>query len=164
MTELTRRQHYEYMLIDYHWEALESISAGNAVFIADILAAALSHGEDLLRFRPSKESELALLQMVIEELQTPSKDLMTTQVLPFNPIHELAIVAVTRYRKHLILELGGYQTPCTLQVSNDTEKSCETQHVYRVPLISRWISNVRRILRKVAILLGISKFSERDFL
>lgn len=164
MTELTRRQHYEYMLIDYHWDALEGISTGNGAFIADILAAALSYGENLLGFIPSHESELVLLQIVIEKLQTPSKGLITLKDTPSTPIHDLAIVAISRYREFLTPELGGYQTPCTLQVSNDTEKSCKTQHVYRVPLISRWISNVRRIFRKAAILLGISKFSERDFL
>ncbi len=164
MTELTRRQHYEYMLIDYHWDALEGISTGNGAFIADILAAALTYGENLLGFIPSHESELVLLQIVIEKLQTPSKGLITLKDTPSTPIHDLAIVAISRYREFLTPELGGYQTPCTLQVCNDTEKLREAQHVYRVPLISRWISNVRRILRKVAVLLGISKFSERDFL
>lgn len=160
MTELTRRQHYEYMLIDYHWEVLESISAGNAVFIADILAAALSYGEDLLRFRPSKESELALLQMVIEELQTPSKDLMTTQVLPFNPIHELAIVAVARYRKHLILGLGGYQTPCTVSAIEMPINTSESPYLCGIPVISNMISTISKMQKKLASLLKNSMNSK----
>lgn len=162
MLKTTRRQHYGYLLVDDHWDKLESISSGNADIIADMLASALCYAENYLNVECQKESQLALLTEVLDSLQYNSP--MSTQTIPFSPVHHIATVAVSRYRECVIDALGGNQTPCTLQVSNDTEKSRETQHVYRVPLISRWISNVRRTLRKVAILLGISKFSEEDFL
>ncbi|MFG0872561.1 hypothetical protein ACF8QD_02505 [Aeromonas media] len=164
MTELTNRQRYEFLLIDNNWDALKKISADNADIIVDMLAGAICYAEKSLKIECPEESQVDLLMIVVEELKTPSKGLSIAPFLLHPPIHELATVAISRYRECAIQALGGNQTPCTLQVFNDTEKSRETQHVYRVPLISRWISNVRRTLRKIAILLGISKFSEEDFL
>lgn len=112
MTKLTNRQCYEYMLIDNYWDTLENMSAGNADIIADMLAGALCYAESNLRIECPKESQITLLQITIEALLTPSEGLLTSLALPFTPIHEIATVAVIRYRACVIKELGGNQTPC----------------------------------------------------
>ncbi|MGY3960758.1 hypothetical protein [Aeromonas popoffii] len=112
MIELTNHQRYECLLIDNHRDALENISAGNADLIAGMLAKHLCYAENDLRLECPEESQLALLRMVVEALQAPSKGLTTTLVLPFTPIHELATIAVTTYRACVKKALGGNQTPC----------------------------------------------------
>ncbi|MGL6366403.1 hypothetical protein ACSZMZ_11640 [Aeromonas veronii] len=151
--------------MEQYWNSLSRISNDNEETVAFLIAGALCYAENLAMVELDITCHTDVLRLIIDKLQRShcrefviSHDSLSTH----NSI--IAMVAVARYRECVIKELGGNQTPCTLQVCNDTEKLREAQHVYRVPLISRWISNVRRILRKVAILLGISKFSERDFL
>ncbi|EKP0316960.1 hypothetical protein [Aeromonas dhakensis] len=165
MTVSLRRQHYAELLMTEHWFSLDSISNGNAEIIAHMLSGAICYAENHVKRECLPEEQVLLTTIIVKALLASKwPETIALVSLPFTSTNELATIAVLRYRKFVINELGGDQTPCTLQVCNDTEKLREAQHVYRVPLISRWISNVRRILRKVAILLGISKFSERDFL
>ncbi|GKQ97269.1 hypothetical protein KAM461_15190 [Aeromonas hydrophila] len=145
MTPSKRCINYMVKLIDNHWATLNGISEGNAEIIAFLLAGAICHAENIIKVECQSDFQDQLLTTTIEALQ----DYLSLEqaVMPPTLENMLAMVAVINYRQDVVPGLGGNQTPYTVPVITSPLKYAESQDTCCFPLISPWISKMKKIFR-----------------
>ncbi|MDX7595487.1 MULTISPECIES: hypothetical protein [Aeromonas] len=154
-------KHIVEALMTNHEFALDSMSPGNSEIIAYMLAGSICHAKKKITGHESLDAtQDELLTVAVNILcGHTSSHLEIINNIPHTINFKLATMAVIRYRECATPALGGNQTPCTVCATEKQTNGPESLESSGQSMISKMISTICKMLKRVAPILRISTIS-----